>query len=948
MKKSTYPLMALALLLCASLAFSQVGMGELKGYVVDEQGAAVVGAKLTLTSPALMGERTAESNESGFYRFINLPPGVYTLTVSKESYKQLEQQEININAGKVSGLDVTLQVGDFESVITIVGDAPLIDLETSHQKVNISGELQRALPTTVRSNFSEILRVSPGAALNDPNRPQYSYYSVGGASPYYENNWTIDGARMNQWEYSYMSTRINLEAVEDVEIGLTGANATTPVGQGGIVHLTTKSGGNEFHGTGTFRYQPTSWNDNNIEGGSPSANDFTEYGFSFGGYAIKDKVWFFGTGRKTEINEGIARTPEVIANARAVYPAFSEVPIDKNMKDFFIKGTFMPVDDHQITFSLQRDWGYETFAGAQLDATAYIDEGTVGPMYNGTWNWFVNDRLSLFTQVSYFDKDRDRFGRHRGTPSDRAYEDTYISGGLIYGSSMILWYNQYGNEFQILEKMLNINSTATYFLDGLFGSHDIQFGAHLAPKMENQYVSYAYASPQYQSFVLSDPNDPYSDLIMFYRQTDDRQAQEYPQTKGKDYAFFINDTWRPTDRMTIEWGLRADFISQSEELYGVSADDYISTTAISPNLGLNYALTSDRKNILRASIGLRHQNYTAYTFPSSNLGIQHGYLNEYDTDLDGTFDTFVRVDEVLRDPDPSSFFDDVNLGYSVDFTAGYSRELPWFSTFTVDYTYRQFRNMLTEYNINPIIQNNQFVGVIDPTRPNGEWYTTINNEWNWVEYQSLAFTFSRVANPITVLASIQFENGVLKGDWSPYDWMGYIQPNVFDNYSGSGGTWGEGDRGITYRLNMTYNAPYDVHVGLQVMGQNGPRVGYLYEYLSSSDPEVTQYGSAWQIQDGYWIFNPLSTTERATGSTRKDGQWRSSMIHIVNLRLSKRFQLFENHAVDLAFDVFNLFNSATALEPDSRGRYIEQYRGDDSPFSFLSARAAQMMIRYSF
>ena len=505
--------------------------------------------------------------------------------------------------------------------------------------------------------------------------------------------------------------------------------------------------------------------------------------------------------------------------------------------------------------------------------------------------------------------------------------------------------------------MLNINSTATYFLDDIFGSHDVKFGVALAPKMENQYVTYAFASPQWQYFVLSDSSDPYSDLIMFFRQTDDREVQENPKTKGKDYAFFLNDTWRPTDRLTIEWGLRADFISQSEELYGVSADDYISTTALSPNIGMNYALTSDRKNILRASLGLRHQNYTAYTFPSSNLGIQHGYLNEYDTNLDGVFDTFVRVNEVLREPDDPSLFEDINLGYSVDFTAGYSRELPWNSTLTVDYTYRQFRNMLTEYNINPIIENGQFVGVVDPTRPSGEWSMYLNNEWNWVEYQSIAFTYSRVAAPVTVLASIQWENGVLKGDWAPYgamssigvgDWYQYIQPGVFDDYSGTGGAWGDGDRGITYRLNMTYLAPLGINVGLQVMGQNGPRSGYLYEYLDSDDPDVTQYGDAWVYQDGYWVYNPLSTTERVVGSNRKDGQWRSSMLHIVNLRVGKQFKFFDRHAIELSFDVFNLFNVATSLEPDSRGRYITQYRDDDSPYSFLSARAAQMMIRYSF
>ena len=398
MRKSAFPLVALALLVSASLAFGQIGMGELKGYVTDEQGAALPNAHLVLSSPALMGERTAESNESGFYRFINLPPGTYTLAITKENYKKVEHTSITISSGKVTGLNVTLEVGDFETVITIVSDAPLIDMETAHQKVNISGELQRALPTTVRSNFSEILRVAPGAVLVDPNRPQYSYYSVSGASAYYENNWVMDGARMNQWEYSYMSTRINLEAVEDAEVGVAGSNAANPIGQGGVVNLTTKSGGNEFHGSGVFRYQPSSWNDNNIEGGTSSNDELTEGIVAVGGYLIKDKIWFFGTGRFTEINEGLARTADTIATATAAYSSFSTDPIDKSLKDIFIKGTFMPSDDHQLSFSYQRDWGYETYAFSVYDPSAYIDEGTVGPMFNGTWNWFINDHLSLYTQ----------------------------------------------------------------------------------------------------------------------------------------------------------------------------------------------------------------------------------------------------------------------------------------------------------------------------------------------------------------------------------------------------------------------------------------------------------------------------------------------------------------------------------------------------------------------
>ena len=84
----------LTLLVSAVGAFAQVGYGELKGYVYDEQGAVIQGAEVKLSSPSMMGDRTDVTNERGMFRFISLPPGTYTLTVGKENYKQFEQQGI--------------------------------------------------------------------------------------------------------------------------------------------------------------------------------------------------------------------------------------------------------------------------------------------------------------------------------------------------------------------------------------------------------------------------------------------------------------------------------------------------------------------------------------------------------------------------------------------------------------------------------------------------------------------------------------------------------------------------------------------------------------------------------------------------------------------------------------------------------------------------------------
>lgn len=936
-------LIGLALVLaCVAGVSAQTGPGELKGFVIDSTGAAIAGAKVTLSSPAIMRDRTVESSDKGAYRFVDLPPGVYTITAGKEGYKQLSQQGVSISAGKVTGLNLSLETGEFSAVVTVIGDAPLIDVDSTHQSVNISGELQRMLPTTTRNNFSELLRLMPGTVMADPNRPQYSYYQVKGADQYYENNWTMDGAKLNQWEYSYMSARVNLDAVDDVEIGISGANATNPLGQGGIVHMTTKSGGNEFSGSASIRWQPTEWNDTNIEGGTPADNDIAEYGFSFGGYVIKDHLWFFATGRNTDINEGLTRSPVSIAKAKAAYPSFSPDRIDKNTKDMFAKITYSPNDDHIFAFGWQHDWGYESFASYYYDPSAYIDEGSVGPVLNGSWSWSATDNLNIKSQVSWTNKDRERLGRNRGTMNTQVYESSYIDGGVRYGRNILVsygnFYDGYG-EFAVDEQQWQVTSDANYYIDDFSGSHDVKFGIYAKPLAENQFKRFFTTSPVSTYYVLSNPADPSSTQIPFYRITYDREEYTFEKRVGKNFAVYLNDVWKPTDRLSIEVGLRYDYVSQADEVEGNSVD-VVSLGAFSPNIGINYALTEDRKNVIRASYAMRHQNVTAYTLPTSEQGLQMGYTEEYDVNLDGIFETVLRQNEQYIDPRYTSI-EDLSLGYTHDFIIGYSRELPWNATLNIDYTYRQFRDMLEWYNTNPIYENGVFVGVEDPTFAWGERWQLMNNEWNWKEYHSLDVTFNRnFSDNFTILASYTFEYGELKGDWSPYSEYYHLQPGTFPSYAG--------DRGHSLRFNGTYIAPYGIEIATSIQVQGGSRSGALYYYLDANDTEVTKWGPTWIYQDGNWVYNPLSTTYRYAGADRKEGRWRAPMWTLVNARVGKTFN-FEGHRIGLALDVFNLFNSDTALGPDSRGTEIgSPYYRMDNPNYILTARSAQVTVRYSF
>ena len=130
---------AFLLMLCfATSAAAQTGDGSLRGTVTDEQGAALPGVTITVTSPALLSARTDVTDETGAYRVINLPPGAYVITAELPGFATFRREGVQLRAGANFLVDVTMALGELKETITVTGDSPMLEVSNPSNVLNIA------------------------------------------------------------------------------------------------------------------------------------------------------------------------------------------------------------------------------------------------------------------------------------------------------------------------------------------------------------------------------------------------------------------------------------------------------------------------------------------------------------------------------------------------------------------------------------------------------------------------------------------------------------------------------------------------------------------------------------------------------------------------------------------------------------------------------------------
>jgi hypothetical protein len=306
----------------ATTAAAQTFTGGVRGAVRDANGV-IPGVTVELLNEATGQTREAVTNEQGEYNFAAVPPGTYTIKASLTGFRAYENRSVRIAAQQFITLDITLEVGALQETITVTGAAPLIDTSNASGGGVISSEQLSTLPSGGRSAFLFAVTLPTVVASGDPqfNRQQdqtnASLLSLGGGTRR-GNNYLVDGVPVTDIR-NRASANPTIEAVDDVAVQVHLYDAEAGRTGGGTFNVATKSGTNQWHGSGFYQNRPRWGMANNFfsekEGVPLPETYFHTGGGGFGGPIIRNRTFFWyameGYGSNTTRN-GSNRLPTTL------------------------------------------------------------------------------------------------------------------------------------------------------------------------------------------------------------------------------------------------------------------------------------------------------------------------------------------------------------------------------------------------------------------------------------------------------------------------------------------------------------------------------------------------------------------------------------------------------------------------------------------------------------
>ncbi|MCC6394980.1 MAG: TonB-dependent receptor [Bryobacterales bacterium] len=300
---TTRPLLLLGVLFSfAWTAGAQEVSAGLTGKVTDPSGASIVGAKVVAKDIQRGTEWPTTSLDDGFYAFPRIPVGTYELRVEAAGFKTFVQSGIVLEVNQRARLDVPMQLGGITETVTVSGDAPLLQTDSTQVGSVISSKTIVNTPLISRNPIALTL-LAPGVTTPNPSGFNSGVRTTGGGRPYVNgnreesNNFLLDGVDNNQTTDNLSSYQPNLDAIAEFKMITNNASAEFGNFQGGIINVVIKSGTNQYHGNAFEYFRNDKLNANNWgrnwQGLPLTAQRWNQFGGTFGGPVFKDKLFFF-------------------------------------------------------------------------------------------------------------------------------------------------------------------------------------------------------------------------------------------------------------------------------------------------------------------------------------------------------------------------------------------------------------------------------------------------------------------------------------------------------------------------------------------------------------------------------------------------------------------------------------------------------------------------------
>lgn len=605
--------LGLVILLMTSVgAFAQTATGNVYGKAADSSGAVLPGASVTLAGEN--GTRSTVTGADGTFRFLNVDPGDYTVTVALQGFGTANRK-VNVQTGQSATLNVALTVGGQTETIEVTAEAPLVDVKKRGTSANLTQQDLTDMPTA-RDPWG-IMNQVPGALVDrvniagNENGQQASVAGKGSTAG--DRVWSLDGLVITDMSATGASpTYFDFGAFQEINVSTGGGDLTMQSGGFGM-NLVTKRGTNQFHGGGRYLITDDKWESSNLPdvlktdprltGGSghcradnggvrKNADNITQikdYGFDLGGPIIKDKLWFYGTWGKQDIK-----------NCRLAGQFDDTLLPSYNFKINWQANPDTMISGFYFLGSKQKFGRGVGFPVTETDTFLWNQDNafTEGGLPGGLWKLEVNHTFSanffMSAKVAYYDTGFGLFPR--GGP-DKPFTIDYASGTAT-GS-----YETY----QAIRPQKTGNIDGSYFFQGMGGNHELKFGFGYRDVTTNS-VS-AYSGGGLGGYYYGPGTGGGDNYAVVFRDSIVNYGGKYADA-------YIGDVFTK-DRFTLNVGVRVDNQKAKNLASEVPANatfptrlpankygggDYIiNWTDFSPRVGFSYALNDSRKTVLRVS-----------------------------------------------------------------------------------------------------------------------------------------------------------------------------------------------------------------------------------------------------------------------------------------------------------------------------------------------------------
>jgi len=425
-----FAIVVAGILSCSS--FAQVSGATLSGLVTDASGAIIAGATVSTHNLATGELREVVTNAEGFYSLPNLLPGSYDVTVTANQFSKAVRKGIVLTVGAQQALNISLKPGQVTEVVEVLSTLPDVQTATSSVSSTVDSRTVRELPLNGR-DWTTLATLEPGV-LSVPNQATTSFNANKGNRGFgnqladsghrpNENSYRLNGLTINDYSNAAPggATGLNLgvDSVQEFSVITTGYTAEYGRTSGAVINAITKSGTNQFHGTGFFFDRDSVFDARNYfdldAKGNPIKPPFRriQFGGSGGGPIVKDRTFIFANYegfRQSLSSSGTAHVPDAASRAIAVpaiqpYLALWPVApatapdlngiqtIDVNLKTIANENYFITRLDHKISSNDSLAGSYFIDSGPQSQAD---------PLGNTTHQVFSRRQMGSFEETHIF------------------------------------------------------------------------------------------------------------------------------------------------------------------------------------------------------------------------------------------------------------------------------------------------------------------------------------------------------------------------------------------------------------------------------------------------------------------------------------------------------------------------------------------------------------------